>query len=228
MTDAAFSTSQVTIDMGDMGTVGLWNGTGAAGINSYSDKVPTAGEQVWDDSDTDDNGIPNHETSNLLGYNGTFGDIGVSLAYVNRGGDADSSDSSWVVTYSGYDNLEVGVGMGSDGEAQDLSTAYLKYTMGSITFGYQRSDIDNAGTTADEEATGMGASIAVNENLSISAGRHEVDMGQATVDEESTGVSASYTMGSTTIGFVANKTDDVAGSAGTDDSYRELSVSFAF
>jgi outer membrane protein OmpU len=228
MTDAAFSTSQVTIDMGDMGTVGLWNGTGAAGINSYSDKVPTAGEQVWDDSDTDDNGIPNHETSNLLGYNGTFGDIGVSLAYVNGGGDADSSDSSWVVTYSGYDNLEVGVGMGSDGEAQDLSTAYLKYTMGSITFGYQRSDIDNAGTTADEEATGMGASIAVNENLSISAGRHEVDMGQATVDEESTGVSASYTMGSTTIGFVANKTDDVAGSAGTDDSYRELSVSFAF
>jgi len=228
MTNAAFSTSQVTIDMGDMGTVGLWNGTGAAGINSYSDKVPTAGEQVWDDSDTDDNGIPNHETSNLLGYNGTFGDIGVSLAYVNGGGDADSSDSSWVVTYSGYDNLEVGVGMGSDGEAQDLSTAYLKYTMGSITFGYQRSDIDNAGTTADEEATGMGASIAVNENLSISAGRHEVDMGQATVDEESTGVSASYTMGSTTIGFVANKTDDVAGSAGTDDSYRELSVSFAF
>ena len=74
----------------------------------------------------------------------------------------------------------------------------------------------------------LGASIAVNENLSVSAGRHEVDMGAGKVDEESTGFSASYTMGSTTIGFVANSTENVAGTAASDDSYREIAVSFAF
>ena len=232
MTNAAFSTSQVTIDMGDQGTVGLWNNASGAGINKYQDMVPTAGEQVWDDSDTDDNGVVAHENENMLGYNGTLGGVGVSLAYVNGGSgakDGGASDSSWVLTYDGLmDGLSVGLGQGENGTTQDLQTVYVKYTAGSITVGYQMSEIDNAGTTNDEEANHIGASIAVNENLSISAGRHEVDMGAGKVDEESTGVSASYTMGSTTIGFVANSTENVAGTAASDDSYREIAVSFAF
>ena len=126
------------------------------------------------------------------------------------------------------DGLTLGIGAGENGTTQDLSTLYVKYTAGSITVGYQMSEVDNAGTTADEEASHIGASIAVNENLSVSAGRHEVDMGAGKVDEESTGVSASYTMGSTTIGFVANSTENVAGTAASDDSYREIAVSFAF
>ena len=85
MTNAAFSTSQVTIDMGDQGTVGLWNNANGAGINKYNDVIPTAGEQVWDDSDTDDNGIVVHDNDNMIGYNGSFGGIGLSLAYVNGG-----------------------------------------------------------------------------------------------------------------------------------------------
>jgi outer membrane protein OmpU len=228
MSNAAFSSSQVTIDMGDMGTVGLWNGAGGAGLPKYYDVVPTAGEQVWDDSDKDDNGIPTHSNSNMLGYNGTFGGLGVSLAYTN-GGPTGGSDSSWVITHSGLiDGLELGVGQGENGTTQDLQTIYAKYTVNSITFGYQMSEVDNTGSTNDEDATGIGASIAINENLSVSAGRHEVDMGAGKTDEESTGFSASYTMGSTTIGFVANSTDNVAGTSGSDDSFRELAVSFAF
>ena len=232
MTNSAFSSSQVTIDMGDQGTVGLWNNANGAGINKYSDVVPTAGEQVWDDSDTDDNGIPLHDNDNMLGYNGTFGNIGVSLAYVNGGAggaNGGASDSSWVITYSGgIDGLEVGAGQGENGTTTDLQTIYAKYTMGSVTVGYQMSEIDTLSSTADEETNAYSASVAINENLSISAGRHSVDMGAGKVDEVSTGVSASYTMGGTTIGFVANSTEDVAGSSGSDDSYREVSVSFAF
>jgi outer membrane protein OmpU len=232
MTNSAFSSSQVTIDMGDSGTVGLWNNANGAGINKYSDVVPTAGEQVWDDSDTDDNGLPLHDNDNMLGYNGTLAGFGVSIAYVNGGAGGKggaASDSSWAVTYDGLmDGLELGVGQGENGTTQDLSTIYAKYTAGSITVGYQISEVDNTGTTADEESTHIGASIAVNENLSVSAGRFEVDMGAGTVDEESTGFSASYTMGSTTIGFVANSTENVAGTAASDDSYREIAVSFAF
>jgi outer membrane protein OmpU len=232
MTNAAFSYSVVTIDMGDMGTVGLYNNSGGAGLTKYYDTMPTAGEQVWDDSDADDNGLPLHDNDNMLGYNGTFGGLGVSLAYVNGGSgakDGGASDSSWVLTYDGLmDGLSIGAGMGENGTTQDLSTIWAKYTAGSITFGFQKSEVDNTGATADEESTALAASIAVNENLSISAGKHDVDMGAGKVDEESTGVSASYTMGSTTIGFVANSTDNVAGTSGTDDSYREIAVSFAF
>jgi len=232
MTNSAFSSSQVTIDMGDMGTVGLWNNANGAGINKYSDMMPTAGEQVWDDSDLDDNGVPLHDNDNMLGYNGTFGNIGVSLAYVNGGAGGaggGASDSSWVITYSGgIDGLEVGAGQGENGTTTDLQTIYAKYTMGSVTVGYQMSEIDTLSSTADEETNAYSASIAVNENLSVSAGRHSVDMGAGKVDEVSTGVSASYTMGGTTIGFVANSTEDVAGTSGSDDSYREIAVSFAF
>jgi len=231
MTNAAFSTSQVTIDMGDMGTVGLWNNANGAGINKYSDMMPTAGEQVWDDSDADDNGVPLHDNDNMLGYNYSSGNLGVSVAYVNGGSgtkDGGASDSSWVVTYQAMDGLEIGVGQGENGTTQDLQTIYAKYTMGSITVGYQMSEIDNASSSSDEETTAYSASMAVNEDLSISVGRHSVDMGPGTTEEVSTGISASYVVGSTTIGFVANSTEDVAGSAGDDDSYREVSVAFAF
>ena len=231
MTNAAFSYSQVTIDMGDMGVVGLYNNADGAGINKYADMMPTAGEQVWDDSDADDNGIPVHDNDNMLGYNYSQGNLGVSVAYVNGGAggkDGGASDSSWVVTYQAMDGLEIGVGQGENGTTQDLQTIYAKYTMGSITLGYQMSEIDNASSSSDEEATAYSASLAINEDLSISIGRHSVDMGPGTTEEVSTGISASYVVGSTTIGFVANSTEDVAGTAGDDDSYREVSVSFAF
>ena len=104
MTNSAFSSSQVTIDMGDQGTVGLWNNANGAGINKYSDVIPTAGEQVWDDSDTDDNGLPLHDNDNMIGYNGTLAGFGVSVAYVNGGSGAKecgASDSSWALSYDG-------------------------------------------------------------------------------------------------------------------------------
>jgi len=232
MTNAAFSTSTVTIDMGDTGTIGLYNNSGGAGLTKYYDVVPTAGEQVWDDSDTDDNGLANHDNDNMIGYNGTFGSLDVSLAYVNGGASAaggGASDSSWVIQHSGLvDGLTLGLGVGENGSTQDLQTMFAKYTAGSLTVGYQLSEVDNTGSTADEESSHLGASLAVNENLSVSAGRFEVDMGAGKVDEESTGFSASYVVGSTTIGFVANSTENVAGTSGSDDSYREIAVSFAF
>ena len=131
------------------------------------------------------------------------------------------------------DGLTVGGGMSEIDTANmnsgtEGNTLFVKYAMGGLTAAYQISEVDNTGSTADEESNHIGASIAINENLSVSAGRFEVDMGAGTVDEESTGISASYTMGSTTIGFVANSTDNVAGTSGTDDSYREIAVSFAF
>ena len=234
MTDAAFSTTVVSIDMGDTGSIAVANGTAWSGIAAYDDVMPTAGEEVWDDVDADDNGVVTHANTNMVGYKGTWGGIGISAAYVNsgaaNGAGEGGSDSSVVITYDGLmDGLEVGIGTGEDGDTSDLLTWYAKYTTGGVTVGLQRSEVDFvASGTADEERDHIAASFAVNENLSVSYGRSEVDMGADSEDEESSGVSASYTMGSMTLGMIANSTNNVAGATATDDSYKEVSVAFAF
>ena len=230
MTDAALSSTSVMVDMGDMGSIGIGNSAGSAGLPAYDSIVPTAGEEVWDDVDTDDNGIATHSKVNSIDYIGSFGGFGVSAAYVNDGSGA-SSDGSFVISYSGLmDGLELGYGQGEDSVDLDLETYYVKYSVGGVTAAIQRSELDAAGdTSSDEEGTGMGVSFAVNENLSVSYGVFDVDFGgTGSSDEESDGVSASYTMGSMTIQGVANSTKNVAGTDGSDDDYREVSVAFAF
>ena len=58
MTDAAFSTSNVTLDMGDTGKLAFGHDSAQGGIDTIKDKMPTAGEEVWDDQGTgDDAGV---------------------------------------------------------------------------------------------------------------------------------------------------------------------------
>ena len=35
------------IDMGDMGSLGIGNSAGAAGLPAFDSVIPTAGEEVW-------------------------------------------------------------------------------------------------------------------------------------------------------------------------------------
>jgi outer membrane protein OmpU len=230
MSNAAFSGSSIKLDMGDTGELAFGNAQSVAGIKKYSDNVPTAGEQVYDDVDGDDNGIASTvSNTNMLGYNGTFGGIGISLGWAKDAA-APGSDSSWVVTYDGLaDGLDIGFGMGDNGNTDDTHTGWLKYTYENITAAYQRSEVNFvAAGTNTEKSDHFGISVALNENLTLSAGRQQVDMGAGKTDEESTGFAASYTMGSLTLAGHANKTDDVAGSAGVEDSVKEVSVAFAF
>ena len=129
------------------------------------------------------------------------------------------------------DGLEIGYGFGSDSQSptteHDHTTAYATYTMGMATVGVQRSKIDKP--SADEERDAAAISLAINENMSVSYGVSTVDFETASLsDEESSGVSASYTTGGITVGAVFNSTDTVAGSAGTDKEFKEISVAFAF
>jgi outer membrane protein OmpU len=226
--NVAFSSSNIKLDMGDSGSVHFGNGSSVAGQRKYADVVPTAGEQVYDDVDTTDNGIAdNMSNANMLGYNGTFGGLTVSLGWAK---DTAGSDSSWAVEYPDLiDGMTLGFSMGENGNTSDDTSAWIKYTSGAITAAWQRSEIDAvASGTADLESNHIGISFAMNDSLTVSVGRQEVDMGAGAVDEESTGVAASYTMGSMTVAAHTNKTDDVGGTAGSEDSVTELSVAFAF
>ena len=222
MSDSSHTSSKVSIDMGDAGVFGVGRGNSGAGIRTVRYKIPTAGEEVWDDTDTDDNGIVGTGDTNALYYSNSFGGVGFSGSYHKD----DDTEKSFALTGGLMDGLTLGYGNGEKGSTQDQMTMFVTYSMGGLTVGYQVAELDNAGATADEDATGVGVSFAVNESLSVFYGIWDVDMGTGT-DEESSGVSASYTSGGMTVGLVSNATDNVAGVAG-EDTFKEVSVSFAF
>jgi len=224
----AFSSSNIKLDMGDSGSIHFGNASSVAGQKKYADVVPTAGEQVYDDVDATDNGMAdNVSNANMLGYNGSFGGLTISLGWAK---DSAGSDTSWAAEYPDLiEGMTIGFSMGDDGNSSDDTSAWIKYTSGAITAAWQRSEVDFvASGTNDQESNHVGISFAMNDNLTVSAGRQEVDMGAGTVDETSQGVAASYTMGSMTLAAHANTTDDVGGTSGTDDSVTEVSVAFAF
>ena len=229
MTNAAFSSQTVTLDMGDTGMVGISNSGALFGLVAYQSVIPNSGEQVWDDMNNNDNGITswnNLSDTNTVGYVGNFGDIGVNLAYTD---DTGGSDQHGVLTYSGMEGVTVGIGGGEDGETKDMEMFFVKYSAGPMTAAVQRTTFDFAAAgTADEESTSIGIGMAINENMSASLGRTEVDMGDGNSDEKSTGVSVSYTMGGMSFTAIANTQDNTNGSSSADDAYKELTVAFAF
>ena len=229
MTNAAFSSTYVSLDMGDSGTLHFMNGTSKAGLNKYQDMMPTAGEQVWDDVDTDDNGVVTVGNDNMFGYEVSM--MGVT-ASASMAREAQGTDSSLVLVANDLmEGLSVGYGMGTNSTSStvenDHDTMWITYTAGMATVGIQKSSIDKS--SADEDRLAYAISLAINENLSVSYGISDVDFETASLtDEESSGVSASYTMGGMTVGLVMNSTDSVAGAAGTDAEVKEVSVAFAF
>jgi len=234
-TNMALSSSNLKLDMGDSGSLHFGNGSSATGIQAYYDKMPTAGEQVWDDLDGQANGVAAMTTTNTIGYSGTFSGIGISAAYnKSAAGTVGHAKSIALSSADIIDGAEIGwahadVPGSTNNNGTDSDTIYATYTAGSVTMGGQLTRIDKSAVNSDEDRTHFAASIAVNENLSVSIGRSVVEF-EATGkdDQENTGLAFSYTMGSMTIAGFSNAEDNSSGTQGTDDSVTELSVAFAF
>ena len=231
MANAVFSSSKILLDMGDNGVVSFGNVSHQAGISKYSDKMPTAGEQVWDDVDADDEGVTDLGGDNTLGYEVTMSGITASASYARVGVGTDNSVV--LIANDLVENATFGIGTGTNAASgtseDDMTTAWATYTTGPLTMGVQLSEIDKTAANSDVDRQHVAISFAVNENLSISYGISDVSYELATKsDEESSGFSASYTMGGMTLGAVANKSDSLKGTAGTDRTFTEVSLAFAF
>jgi outer membrane protein OmpU len=229
---AATTASSVALGMGDGGTLTFGVGI-SGGVRSFDGKVPSAGEEVWDDMAGDGNDISGQSGDNSFVYTGSFGGFDVSAQYTKNGSSADGgenqSDGSIGVSYAvGDTGLTVGYAAGEDGATADEDVAYATYVIGGATLGISKFDREVGSSTADRDTTWYGASFAVNENLSVSAGKAVTNFGDKTVDQESSGVAASYTMGSITVATSMNKQDGVGGATGTEDDHTEVSVTFAF
>ena len=233
MANAVFSSSKLLLDMGDSGVVSFGNVSHQAGISKYSDKMPTAGEEAWDDHGAGDSaGVVDIGADASLYYSVNLNGITASASYARVGAGTDSSVA--LVASELVDGATFGIGVGTDntgtsGTENDLSTVFATYATGPMTIGVQLSEIDKTAADSDIDREAAAISFAVNENLSISYGISTVKYESSSkVDAESNGFSASYTMGGMTLGAVRNTTDSFAGTSGSDREFTEVSLSFAF
>jgi len=141
----AFSSSSMTLDMGDAGTFAVSKEKSSGhGYNAYMDKMPTAGEEVWDDMSGEANGRVGMEDNGTISYGNAVGGANFSVAY-NKDSSANGSDKSIAVDYSPMDGLMVFVARA------DISSGTTVVTDKHTTFG---------GTY-----TAMGATVGMQKNI---------------------------------------------------------------
>ena len=220
----------------DMGTITFIGNSGlAGGIGKVADIVPTAYEEVYDVTDSVDNGINTYTLNTNPNIAYTWSGMGMMLsAQYNptSGTTGESSESSYGATFDvpGMDGLMIAAGTASSSVNSDINTLGAKYTVGAVTAAYQWSETDKTTTNVDQIGTHYGVSFAVNENLSISAGRQETEFKESPLlDEVNTGYSASYTVGGMGIRYTFNEVENASGSSTAKDIQASiLNLTFAF
>jgi len=224
------STQNVSLDMGDMGTLSM-STNDMAGIGTIADKVPNGGEQPWDDIGTHgapEQGIADPHASTMLGYKTSAAGATISAAISY---DQNSPSTSLAVSMPLMEGLEVGAGIATDQDSstteQDIETMYVKYTMGGISVGYQTTEVDVTAANSDIERTAYGISFAVNDNLSVGYGISDTEFDALSLDEENAGIGIAYTSGGMKLGIINNQKDNAGGAAG-DDETLEFQLTFAF
>ena len=227
---------KATLDMGDAGKFTFGESAGGSGIRAVKNIVPAADTAVYSMSATTTaygmaRGI---SQTGYIGYDLSVGDITLSFDTSKTTGGTNRSAS---VSYTGIDGLQVVAGAAETLTAQanagiDQETVGVKYTMGSITVAAQANEVDDASTSNDDEdATHIGVSFALNDQVSVSYAQLETDFAKSTktADETVSGVGVSYTAGSMSVKAYAGKTENDAGSATAADlEEKGVTLSFSF
>ena len=247
-TGGTSSTSSITIDMGDAGSLTYSDTLIGGGLRALDDITPTAWEEATDGTLSEAQaGMPSgvgfsYQLPEIAGasINIQYSDNLTATADTGVGGVAgatavdNGTSHSIGVTYPvGDTGLMIYGGIGTEGQADgndhEHDTIGFKYTMGAITVGAQRNDEDDtaASGATDLETTILGVSYMVNENLSISYGNHTTAKPGA-ADQEIDSVQAAYSMGGMAIKFQNTQGDNIANVAGKTSDKSEVSISFAF
>ena len=167
-----------------------------------------------------------YTNSDIAGF-----DVGVAMSPGAVGG----TDTVVKVKHSALaDGLTVGASMGNinpsdpNNDADEL-TLSASYAVAGVTLGYTHTSIDQAlANSSDIDAVHVGASFAVNDDLTISVDRSTADNAKQAIDEETTSYQVSYTMGSMTVKAHVTKADNVGYSSTATDENKAIAVSFSF
>jgi len=232
LADGSLTSSNVQLDMGDMGTLSMADHN-VAGIGTIQDIVPNGGEQPWDDIGTShgghEDGVANPHTGDRLGYSMDAGVATISAA-VDLAADG-STQSIALSSSSLVEGLQIVAGyadvQSTEALEDELTTYGATFTMGAVSVGAQRTDIEGEGASRDIERKAMGISMMINDNLSVGYGVSDVEYEEHSFDEESKEIGAVYTSGGMTIGL-QNITKDNLNGAAVDHEMTELQLTFAF
>ena len=249
--DMAADSAILKLDMGDLGTIGFDQGSGAFGISTLENEVPTAYEEADHGVGSLGHGIDAVGNTNVIGYSNTISGVGISVQMnpdtstqtFNQAGStsaAGKTGSNWnmavtmavpevdgLTLAAGYSETD-NIGTATDNEEM---TAAINYTMGAISVGYQESVVTNNGGSTGAKVTAYGVAFNVNENLSISYSindNEKTNASAAHVTEESKGYQAAYSMGSASIRLAINEASDVGGVLNQNADNTELSLALAF
>ena len=170
-----YTSHEISLDMGDMGTFGFDQGVGTYGVSVIDDKSPTAWEESWHNTNNSSAQlIHSGGSAGVLGYANTFGGFSLSVEYAPAMTSADNGDGGVggddtslangsninfnIQNSSLIEGLAFGFGAG-DTEYDDTVNVgqedgssvvgYANYTMGSITAGVTLSDSSNVRTGTD-------------------------------------------------------------------------------
>jgi outer membrane protein OmpU len=240
----------ITIDMGDAGTVKFGGHGLDSVVGGVDDVMPTAYGETWDIiSNTVDNGGVTSTASTLFGAIGSAGSnnmmrydnttavdgLKISVSYVPSGTGEVESSVDYGLEYTGYDGLTVGYAMGENNAAggtsnTDNDTMYIKYAYGSVTVGYQSSEIDANTAANTDEWDAYGITYAISDDLSVGYAESTYNAGSSTTDQENSNLSVSYTSGGMTLaaGFAEEKNRGGLTTAVNDVKGYDISLAFAF
>ena len=226
------------LGMGDMGTLSFSGASSSSsGVDSVKDIVPKAYTPVYEAANEStgaaDNGLldtSGNTQTGQWGYDVNAAGFDLSVSYNAHPAAGATAETGYSVSYSGLmDGLTLVYGVFDDGDIAENDTVGVKYTMGSLTAAIQSTNVDYEATAStDQDATHMGISMAINDDLTVSAGRQEVEFDGVGEDEVNTGLQASYTMGSISTSVALNKVESAGGVADRDAEASIFVASFAF
>ena len=254
-TDATVSNTSGTLalGMGSLGTLQFNNHNGAK-ANGIDDVMPNAYEETWDGQTSADNNpsfFGSATSSGSIDYRAPSLDLGgitanLALTYdpAAEEGSAEKGaqntvnnvGTAVVLELSHDSGLSIGAGQESvdghvGGSDEESVTAYVKYSMGPITVGYQEAYQNTVNGGQDLEATMMGISYTAGD-LSVSYGEstytsHAIGA-TAAIESDLDSIQAAYTMGAMTISAAMSETGNAGNVAGQTHEENEIAVSFAF
>ena len=245
---SSFDNRSISIASEDMGTITFSGHGGDTVMSGFDDMMPTAYEEVFaitknkSDAATGAGNlvIAGQTANNTWRYDSpTVSGAQFSVAYISAdtgttaGRISSYSDMGIKIAPEAVEGLTLGYATGEYDKSSttlglDHTTMFATYAYGSLTVGYQDSEIDGPTAAASDESTSWAVSYAVSDDFSVSYGQHEYEQGTDTDTQESSGFSASYTMGGTSIKAAFNSTDNIRAAASNDEDSFEIAISFAF
>ena len=222
----------LTTDMGTLTFAGMDN---SGPISAWDDITPNANEESWGTA----TGATATAMSNASGsgnvfiYDYTIMDgLALKASYAPSAGSTRVESSlEYGFLYTGMDGLKLYAAMGENNNASnkfDNSMFGAVYTMDGFSVGYQINETDGGTANTDRDATMIGLSYAMTDDLSVSVNSSTVDLESSTADQDFNSVSISYTSGGLTISASAGQGDNIGGTDGNDHNGNEINFKFAY